>query len=163
MKPPPPIPHEEGLATHTASPVATAASTALPPALRIRTPASAPNGCSAATIACLAITAGAAPAAASTSHSAARRLTRLFHIIRFIHVHGVELPGRVPKADPLQQLRARPVFVTAIGAGRKCREAWPRSLSGPFWKADGADKLNQHNAVRESGPRASGAYFSGRA
>src|SRR5580704_6376747 len=69
MNPPPPIPHEDGLATPTASAVAAAASTALPPAFRILTPASAASGCSAATIPCFAMTAAADPAVASASHS----------------------------------------------------------------------------------------------
>src|SRR5512142_2363097 len=51
MKPPPPMPHDDGCTTHTASAVAIAASTAEPPSCRISSPASAASGLSAATIA----------------------------------------------------------------------------------------------------------------
>src|SRR5208283_4502216 len=83
MKPPPPIPHEEGLATPTASAVAAAASTALPPAFKIFTPASAASGCSAATIPCLAISAAAGAASIMHSHrnTAAHRLVFRIRII----------------------------------------------------------------------------------
>src|ERR1700731_433436 len=65
MKPPPPIPHEAGLVTPTASAVATAASTALPPRLRISSPAAAASALSETNIPCAptADRSGAAPAA----------------------------------------------------------------------------------------------------
>src|SRR6266403_664029 len=52
MKPPPPIPHEAGLVTPTASAVATAASIALPPCFKISTPAAAASALSETTIPC---------------------------------------------------------------------------------------------------------------
>src|SRR6202171_5478746 len=52
MKPPPPIPHDAGLVTPTASAVATAASIALPPRFRISTPAAAASALSETTIPC---------------------------------------------------------------------------------------------------------------
>src|SRR5262249_42724724 len=103
MKPPPPIPHEEGLATPTASAVAAAASIALPPAFRIFTPASAASGCSAATIPCFAITA-AAGRATMHSHSAAIMNKPEFRVHFFIMQDaqpdaGVSVgPERVPPA-----------------------------------------------------------------
>src|SRR5712671_3093157 len=65
MKPPPPIPHEAGLVTPTASAVATAASIALPPCFRISTPAAAASALSETTIPCAptADRSGATPAA----------------------------------------------------------------------------------------------------
>src|SRR5436309_12095154 len=53
MKPPPPIPHDAGFVTPTASAVATAASTALPPCFRISTPACAASSLSETTIPCV--------------------------------------------------------------------------------------------------------------
>ena len=52
MKPPPPMPQEYERTTDRAKEVATAASTAFPPALRISAPACDANGWSAATAAC---------------------------------------------------------------------------------------------------------------
>src|SRR5215468_10207827 len=49
MNPPPPMPHEDGFTTHTASEVAIAASTAEPPSRSTRNPTSTASGLSAAT------------------------------------------------------------------------------------------------------------------
>src|SRR6185312_11689588 len=59
MKPPPPMFPAVGYVTASANPVATAASTALPPALRISTPASLARRELLTTIACSASVAGA--------------------------------------------------------------------------------------------------------
>src|SRR3984893_1572810 len=76
MKPPPPIPHEAGLVTPTASEVAAAASIALPPRLRISTPALAASAFSVTTIARCASVAAAgidvAPSATVASAAAHR-------------------------------------------------------------------------------------------
>src|SRR5579872_3115621 len=59
MKPPPPIPHDAGLVTPTASAVAVAASIALPPCFRIARPASDASALSDTTIALCACSARA--------------------------------------------------------------------------------------------------------
>src|SRR5688572_29314272 len=61
MKPPPPMPQDEGLTTHTAKAVATAASMALPPSSRMTAPARAAKRCSAATMPCRAQSARLVP------------------------------------------------------------------------------------------------------
>src|SRR5260370_6551284 len=53
MKPPPPIPHDAGFVTPTASAVATAASTAFPPCFNISSPAPAAGSLSDTTIPCV--------------------------------------------------------------------------------------------------------------
>src|SRR5262249_54607415 len=123
MKPPPPMPVDCGCATASAKAAAMAASTALPPARNISTPASVTTGCGLTTSARALVTGSGAAACAATATAAASRYTSArAHAATVMGSDASEAlsapaAARVPRgggAQPEQQQRAR----LRRGAGR---------------------------------------------